>query len=87
MSVMKIEALTVIGFEKTFKIIMDLSENQRRKFLKYMSLLHGYYRIVLLVSIKNVYHFKPSMSLQILPSYVSRHKEKKKLIWSLIERV
>ena len=30
-------------WKKTFKIIMDLSENQRRKFLKYMSLLHGYF--------------------------------------------
>ena len=38
MFVIKNEAPTVNNYEKTFKIIMDLSENQRRKFLKYMSL-------------------------------------------------
>ena len=38
-----------------------------------MTLLKYYYRIVLLVLRKNNFHFEPSMSLQILPSYASRH--------------
>ena len=45
-----------------------------------MSTLKYYYRIVLLVFMKNVYNFKPSVSLQILPSHASRHKCNQKLI-------
>ena len=43
MSMMKNEALTVIECDKTFKIIMDQTENQRQKYVKNMSLLQGYF--------------------------------------------